>query len=303
MIPFSISIALLSLVQGGVVAIPRGWEPERLARLRSRRWALIPPVSVLAFVLIAREAERASADGLTYLALVAVPALAALTLGWLQWNADPPRPRRALLVVPLFALAWADRGGLAGEAAALGLLALSCAALGALLAAVTPARWLAAGIVAMAAADTVLVVANLLQKPNNALNAAHPAAGLPRLQTAVFGTAVMGYGDLFVAGVLGGLLATAVGRRGQLRGAALVVALALAFDLLFFFVDELPATAPVALTLLVLMARRPGLTRTPTGLEPPAREALRSGSAADGRPEHLEPGPARTPPPRAPAER
>jgi hypothetical protein len=303
MIPFSISIALLSLVQGGVVAIPRGWEPERLARLRSRRWALIPPVSVLAFVLIAREAERASADGLTYLALVAVPALAALTLGWLQWNADPPRPRRALLVVPLFALAWADRGGVAGEAAALGLLALSCAALGALLAAVTPARWLAAGIVAMAAADTALVVANLLQKPNNALNAAHPAAGLPRLQTAVFGTAVMGYGDLFVAGVLGGLLATVMGRRGQLRGAALVVALALAFDLLFFFVDELPATAPVALTLLVLMARRTGLTRTPTGSESPAREALRSGSAAYGRPEHLEPAPARTPPPRAPAER
>jgi hypothetical protein len=303
MIPFAISIAVLSLVQGAVVAVPRAWEPARLARLRSRRWALIPPVSVLAFVLIARETERASADGLTYLALVAVPALAALALGWLQWDADPPRPRRALLVVPLFALAWADRGGPAGEAAALGLSALSCAALGALLAAVTPPRWLAAGIVAMAAADTVLVVANLLQRPNNALNAAHPAAGLPRLQSAVFGTAVMGYGDLFVAGVLGGLLASAMGRRWQLRGAALTAALALGFDLLFFFVDELPATVPVALTLLVLMARWPGLTRTPTGPRPPARAALRSGSAVDGRPEHLEPGPARTPPPRAPAER
>jgi hypothetical protein len=303
MIPFSISIALLSLVQGAVVAVPRAWEPQRLARLRGRRWALIPPVSVLAFVLVAREAERTSADGLTYLALIAVPVLAALALGWLQWYADPPRPQRALLVVPLFALAWADRGGVAGEAAALGLLALSCAALGALLAAVTPARWLAAGIVAMAAADTALVVANLLQKPNNALNAAHPAAGLPRLQTAAVGTAVMGYGDLFVAGVLGGLLATAMGRRGQLRGAALAVALALAFDLLFFFVDELPATAPVALTLLVLMARRPGLTRTPTEPEPPAREASRSGSVADESPERSEPAPARTPPPRAPAGR
>jgi hypothetical protein len=303
MIPFAISIAVLSLVQGAVVAVPRAWQPERLARLRGRRWALIPPVSVLAFVLIAREAERASADGLTYLALVAVPALAALALGWLAWYADPPRPKRALLVVPLFALAWADRGGVAGEAAALGLSALSCAALGALLAAVTPTRWLAAGIVAMAAADTALVVADLLQRPNNALNAAHPAAGLPRLQTAVFGSAVMGYGDLFVAGVLGGLLATAMGRRWQLRGAALTALLALGFDLLFFFVDELPATAPVALTLLVLMARRPGLMRTRTGLEPPAREASRSGSAADGRPERSEPAPARTPPPRAPAGR
>ena len=45
-----------------------------------------------------------------------------------------------------------------------------------LLAWVTPPRWLAAGIVAMAAADTALVVSDLLQKPNNALNAAHPAA-------------------------------------------------------------------------------------------------------------------------------
>jgi hypothetical protein len=303
MIPFAISIAVLSLVQGAVVAAPRAWEPERLARLRGRRWALIPPVSVLAFVLIAREAERASADGLTYLALVAVPALAALTLGWLAWCAEPPRPRWALLVVPLFALAWADRGGVAGEAAALGLSALSCAALGALLAAVTPARWLAGGIVAMAFVDAALVVSDLLQRPNNALNAAHPAAGLPRLQTAVFGSAVMGYGDLFVAGVLGGLLATAMGRRWQLRGAALTALLALGFDLLFFFVDELPATVPVAITLLVLMARRPGLTRIPRGSESPAREASRSGSAADGRPERSAPAPTRTPPPRAPAGR
>jgi hypothetical protein len=302
MIPFSISIAVLSLVQGAVVAVPRAWEPGRLARLRGRRWALIPPVSVLAFVLIAREAERASADGLTYLALLAVPTLAALTLGWLAWYADRPRPRWALLVVPLFALAWADRGGLAGETAALGLSALSCAALGALLAAVTPARWLAGGIVAMALADTALVVSDLLQRPNDALNAAHPAAGLPRLQSAVFGSAVMGYGDLFVAGVLGGLLATAMGRRLQLRGAVLAAVLALGFDLLFFFVDELPATVPVALTLLVLMARRPGLGRPRQGPGSPLR-GVRSGSVADGRPERSEPAPARTPPPRAPAGR
>ena len=90
-----------------------------------------------------------------------------------------------------------------------------------LLAAVTPPRWLAAGIVAMAVADTTLVVSDLLQRPNNALNAAHPAAGLPQLQNAVLGSAVMGYGDLFIAGVLGGLLASTIGRPLQLRAAAL----------------------------------------------------------------------------------
>ncbi len=291
MIPFAISIAILSLAQGAVVAVPHAWDAGRLARLRSPRWALVPPASVIGFVLIASLAERTSADGLTYLALVAVPVLAALALAWLAWDANPPRSLRALLVIPLFALAWADRGALPGEAAALILTALSCAALGAMLAAVTPPPWLAAGIVAMAVADTALVVSDLLQKPNNALNAAHPAAGLPQLQSAAFGSAVMGYGDLFVAGVLGALLATAMGRRRQLHGALLTALLALGFDLLFFFVDELPATVPVALTLLALMARRQGLTQTC---------ARRPALADEAR---VETPPTRAPPSRAPVAR
>ena len=162
MLPFWISIGALSLVQGALVAVPGTGGLGALRRLRGRRWAVIPPLSVIGFVFVARGAEQASAQGLTYLALVAVPLLAALALGWLAWNAHPPRPARALLVAPLFALAWADRDGLAGEAAALVLSALSCVSLGVLLAAVTPPRWLAAGIVAMAVADTTLVVSDLL---------------------------------------------------------------------------------------------------------------------------------------------
>jgi hypothetical protein len=41
-------------------------------------------------------------------------------------------------------------------------------------------------------------------------------------------------------------------RQLQLRGAVLAGAICLAFDLLFFAVDELPATVPIALTLAVL---------------------------------------------------
>ena len=259
MLPFWISIAVLSLSQGALVAAPGALAWSLPARLRGRRWAVIPPLSVIAFVFGARAAEHASAQALTYLALVAVPILAALALAMFLWNSRPPwrsRLRRALLVLPLFALAWADRGGLAGEAAALVLSALSCAALGVLLATVTPPRWLAAGIVAMALADTALVISDLLQRPNTALNAAHPAAGLPQLQSEVFGSAVMGYGDLFIAGVLGGLLAATLGRSLQLRAAALTAILALGFDLLFFLVDELPATVPVALALILIVLTR-----------------------------------------------
>ncbi len=258
MLPFWISIASLSVCQGAVVALPRVWSPAWFERARSRAWALLPPLSVIVFVLVGRIAEHASADALTYIALVGVPLGAVLALGWLVRGA---RPALALLVAPLFALAWADRGGLAGEAAALALTALSCAALGTLIGAVTPARWLALGIVAMACADAALVISDLLQAPNNALNAARPAAGLPQLQAELFGSAAMGYGDLFVAGLLGGLLAAAGRRRWQDTGALLAMLLALVFDLLFFAVSELPATVPIAVALAVVVAlgRRGGV--------------------------------------------
>ena len=214
-LPFWLSIGLLSVLQGALVALPRTPRAPALERLRAGGWAAVLPASVLAFVLIARGAESASAQGLTYLALVAVPPLAALALGVLSRGA---RPAAALLVPVLFALAWVDRGGFAGNLAATVLAALSCVALGALLGAITPARWLGAGIIAMALADSALVISDLLQRPNNALNAAHPAAGLPRLQSAVLGSAVMGYGDLFIAGVLGGLLAASARAPDERRG-------------------------------------------------------------------------------------
>ena len=160
--------ALLGTGRAGGSAAGAGRLAARTAA-RGRRWAAIPPLSVLGFVVIAGAAEQASAQALTYLALIAVPLLAALALGWLTPGARPPR---ALLVPVLFALAWIDRGGLPGEGAALALSALSCVALGVLLAIVTPPRWLAAGIVTMAAVDAALVVSDLLQRPNSALNAA-----------------------------------------------------------------------------------------------------------------------------------
>jgi hypothetical protein len=275
--PFWISIAVLSILQGGLVTLPRSLRPGGLERLRGRRWAVVPPVSIVAFVLVAGVAERASAQGLTYLALVGVPPLAALALGWLARGA---RPRHALLLAVLFALAWADRGGLVGESAALLLSGLSCVALGVLLASLTPPAWLSAGVVAMACADAALVIADLLQRPNSALNAAHPGAGLPRLQSAVFGSAVMGYGDLFIAGVTGGLLAASAGRRDQLKGGVLTCVFALAFDLLFFLVDELPATVPVALALIVVLTQRRSAARAQAD---PAGPTTSSASAPGAR--------------------
>jgi hypothetical protein len=160
----------------------------------------------------------------------------------------------ALLVLPLFTVAWAAKGSLSGQSAALALSALACITLGWLTACVVPARWLKLGIYVMAAVDAYLVGTNLLQGPNAVLNSAAPAADLPRLQLANFGSALMGFGDLFIAATLGALLAS--DRRLQLRGAALAAVIGLTFDLLFFTVDELPATVPIALTLACIEAIR-----------------------------------------------
>jgi hypothetical protein len=241
-LPFWLSIGALSLVQAALVAAPRPADVPTLAALRGRWWALLPPLSIV--VVIGTIAlDSASAQVLTYIALIGVPPLAALALATIVRGARPPL---ALLVLPLFALAWAARGELGGQTAALALSALACVALGWLLVAVVPAAWLKLGIYAMAAIDTWLVASDLLQSPNAVLNTASPGS-LPRLQFVHFGSAVMGFGDLFIAATLGALLAR--DRRLQLSTAALAAVIGIAFDCLFFAVDELPATVPIALTL------------------------------------------------------
>jgi hypothetical protein len=238
---FPVSIATLSLFQAALVALPRyrvpfAWMP------RSLWWAVVPAASIL-LVVFGIEAAPGSADALTWLALLAVPPLAAFALGWLVHGTAPAW---ALLAVPLFALAWATQDSLAGETAATLLSGLACVALGWLLVSVVEARWLRWGIYSMAAIDAALVAAELLQDPSAVLSAAAPA-GLPRLQVLEFGAARMGFGDAFLAATVGCLLAQ--DRRLQLRTAALLAVFALAFDLLFFALDTLPATVPVALAL------------------------------------------------------
>ncbi|HET7053595.1 MAG TPA: hypothetical protein VFI09_06745 [Solirubrobacterales bacterium] len=236
-------------MQALLVALPRARRFAWLEAFRSPWWALVPAGSIVVVIgIVAWEGESATA--LSWLALVAVPPFAALALGWLVHGS---RPEWAAAIAPLFVVAWASPGSLLGEAAATALTGLGCIGLGWLLASVAPARWLKWGIYAMATVDTVFVAADLLQGPNAVLTAAAPS-GLPRLQAIHFGSALMGFGDLFIAATLGCLLALPA-RRRQLFGAALVAVLGLGFDLLFFAVDTLPATVPVALALALIELR------------------------------------------------
>lgn len=243
---FAVSIAILGLVQAALVALPAPRSVPRLGSLRSRWWALIPALSIVVVVAVI-ELDSDSATALSYLALVAVPPLAALALGLLIRGSQLSW---ALAAVPLFVLAWAAGGSLAGETAAMALSGLACIALGWLLVSVVPANWLRTGVYAMAAIDAWFVAGNLLQGPNAVLIAAAPGGDLPQLQAVHLGAARMGFGDLFIAALVGCLLANA--RPRQLQAAALVAVFALIFDLLFFAVDTLPATVPVAAALALV---------------------------------------------------
>jgi hypothetical protein len=264
------SDAAVLVLQAGVVAAPRrAPRVQRLERLSGPGWAVIPIASIVGVIFAIRYLSD-TATALTYLALVAVPLLAAAALGWAMRGS---RPWAALIAIPLFALAWGVRTTLVGEASAALLSALSCVTLGVLLAIVTPPGWLKLGIVAMSVADCWLVLTDLLQTPNATLVAAHPGSGLPQLQSELFGTVSLGYGDLFVAALLGAVLAREARRQGGM--ALLTLVLAGLFDLLFFVLNELPATVPVALALIVgeLWWRRDRVTRRPVSAEPTAEAA------------------------------
>jgi len=252
--------------------------PSWVKRLHGRGWGLVPIASIVLVIFAIRFASD-TATGLTYLALIAVPPLAA---GALAGAMRGGRPLLGLLAVPLFVVAWLARGSLSGEIAAALLSALSCVTLGVLLGMVTPPLWLKLGIVLMAAADVWLVASDLLQAPNATLVAARPAGGLPQLQSETFGSVNMGYGDMFVAALLGAVLARQPGRASQWRGALLTLVLAGLFDLLFFVLNELPATVPVALAMLI-----------DTGWRHHRRRAAVSASRPPSRPAAATPRPAR----------
>ena len=112
-LPFIPSDAGDAGLQAAVVAAPR--RPPEVAvdrsALRGPGWALVPIGSIVGVIFAIRYVSS-TATGLTYLALVAVPMLAAVALGWAARGA---RPWLALAAMPLFVLAWASRATLVGE--------------------------------------------------------------------------------------------------------------------------------------------------------------------------------------------
>ena len=245
---FPVSSVCLCAAQAGTVALP--CTAPSLVRIRSAAWAVVPLASIVVAVVAVRETAGA-ASMLTYLSLATVPPLAALALARaVRWG----RRGLALLVIPLFAIAWVGRSTIVGQAAAVVLSILAAVALAVLLTQVAPVRWLKIGILLAALADVVMIGAHYLQPSQDLLNFATPGFDLPAFQRVLFSGVVMGFGDFFIAALLGAVLAIE-GRRYQDRAALITFGLALVFNLLFIAIPVLPATVPVAVALLVVEHR------------------------------------------------
>jgi hypothetical protein len=264
-LPFGIASVALGVAQALCVALPAAGLPGWLGWARGRGWALVAPLSI-AVVIGAIAVLPSSADVLTWVALFGVPLGCALALGWAAHRALPPL---AGLAPALLAVVWVWPHELGGELARIALIAGSVVTIGRLLAGGTPLVLLKAGLVAMAVIDAILVFGHQLQQPNAVLVAASPGAGLPQLQAATLHGASLGYGDFFAAGVFGAVLA-AEGRRQAPVALAVLVA-GLAWDLLFYVVDTVPATVPVAVVLLVLELTRGATDHSSHPSSPAAR--------------------------------
>jgi len=241
---FEQDTAVLDAAQALCIALPAAGLPALLARFGGRGWSLVAPLSVVV-TAAAITAASESAEVLTWIAFLLVPPGCALALGWAARGA---RPWLALLIVPLLAAALVAADDPLGRAARLFMIVGSVVTAGRLLAGAAPLTLLKAGVVAMATVDAVFIFGDFFSDQNAQFNAAVPAGELPRLQVADVGDVSTDYGDYFVAGLVGGILAAE--RHPQAMAALATFVAAQAFNQLFLVVDSLPGTVPPALVLL-----------------------------------------------------
>jgi hypothetical protein len=236
------SCTALAVAQGLTVVLPR--RPRRMALRIPYTWAaILPPAAFLATVA-GLAIHPSLALAVVAVACVGVPALGAVAIAAF---ARGGRPARALLVVPLLGLA-ALHIGIAGELAVLMLVMLSCVALGSVLAACAGVRELVVAAVLVAALDLVLLHAGGIRIATAALLDAR-LGHMPDFAQPVLGRMTIGYGDFFVAALAGAIAARRPSR--QTLVALATTAFALAQYALSSDGDLLPATAPVAVAMLV----------------------------------------------------
>ena len=241
-----IAVVAIALLEGALVALPKAHALERLGRLRSPAWAAVLPGTIIVGTF-GPLALPSMAPGLTLLASIATPLLAALAVVLVA------RGQRAAVLTVAVALAAALTRGWLGQLSASTLTALGCMPLGAAIVRITPSRWVPVGVLAMCAIDAALLASGIGQPAFALLADATAHIHGPILNEAGIGSISTDYPDLLLAAMLGGIVA---GHTIQWRAAVLVTALGASYGMLLPVVDPLPATVPIVLAYILLRWRR-----------------------------------------------
>jgi hypothetical protein len=235
----------LAALEGVLVLLPRPSGSAVWSRLRSPLWALVLPSALMVGTFGVLEVPH-GATGLAVLAAVATPVLVGMAVMGVVRG-----PRLVwLAALPVLGGAMILHSWPAGLAATV-LTALGCLTLGASLVRLTPVRWLAVGVAAMCVVDVVLLATGVGQPAAHQLEDALSHSSLPEFHRAQLGSMNRDYPDLVLAAVLGAVLA---GNALQQTAAALVTVLASANGLLFLVADILPATVPLGMTAILVLA-------------------------------------------------
>jgi hypothetical protein len=237
-----------ALLQGALVALPRGNALRSLRRLRSPAWAATLPGSIV-IGTFAPLGLPSAAVGMILLGTLATPPLAAVSA-----LAVVRGPRIAAIALALSVSLLAMFGaGLSATLSATALTALGALAVGAALARLIPGRWMLAGFTCMCVVDVALLVTGIGQPAGVAISRAATHVHGPLFGHAQLGRVALDYPDLVLPAILGCFLA---GRRGQRWAAALVTVLAAGGLVLAPPHTVWPATVPVAIALVALRALR-----------------------------------------------
>jgi hypothetical protein len=243
---FAGSVGAVSILQGALVALPRGDALARLSNWRSPGWAFMLPGLIVAGTF-----------GLVAMPGAAVPlirATAVLTPILALCAASVVRRRIARPTLCLVLLAVVGAGlapGLIGHLSASLVTACGAALAGAVIVALIPGRWLVVSIAVMCVADVVLMRLGVGQMSSQLLDSATRDFHGPTFDAANVGMLVTEYPDLLLAAVIG---AVSAGRPGQRSIAILVVVCVAAYDLLLLDFTAIPATPPLGLALALFWA-------------------------------------------------
>jgi hypothetical protein len=243
-----IGAALLAMLEGALLVLPRANALERLAGACSPAWGALLPGSILLGTFGVR-ALPPMATGIVVVASVATPVLfgaAALIV------VRGPR----LAIVPLalaLALVAEFIHGWTGNLFASVVTGLGSLTLGVAIVRLIPRRYMLISILGMCAVDVALLAVGAGEPA--AAQISHAAASLhrPTFDDATIGPVTTDYPDLVLVGVLAGLITT---RAVRWRAAALLTLLTAGYGVLLPLVGTLPATVPIAVTFVMVSTPR-----------------------------------------------